>query len=332
MGSRKPHLAETCRFVCLELIECESSRIANNQVCGSQLDSLQAWKAFASVFPFESDALLQRRHQVVRRPDMRLGDYIKSISSPLIQWITFLTLSHITCTRTDLIQLWQLPNIGVLTIGPSVLAEEIGIDDGIIRSWARIAATSDAFSMLRVLSYRSQKDLTPAVFSHLALLPALAILYFEDCSLGSKHKTDALCHGWKYRTGKILSDCLVSGGSAGAGWDSVMHASFHMGGSYSTPAMTAEGVDAIDGLPRLHLSLGGSPQDAAVDMTGDRSLKSFYRATPIPIQSSQTTESSSHKRPLSQGQWSAIEKTHKRPSMRLSKQQNMETLLMGLGG
>ena len=284
------------------------------------------------MYPFERDALLQRRHQVVSRPDMGLGDYIKSISSPSAQWITLLTLSHITCTRIDLIQLSQLPNIGVLTIGPNVLAEEIGIDDGIIRSWARIAATSDAFSVLRVLSCRSQKDMTHAVFSYLALLPALAIVNFEECNLGSKHKTDALCHGWKYRTGKILSDCLLSGGTTGARWDSVMHASFHMGGSYSTAAMIAQGVDAIDSLPRLHLSLGGSPQDAAVDVTGDRSLKSFYRTTPMAIQEAKTTAFSSHKRPLSQGQWSGTDKTYKRPSMRVSKQQNMEALLMGFGG
>jgi len=269
---------------------------------------------------------------MIARPNMRLGDYLKPISSPSLDWITFLTLSSITCSRSDLVHISQLPNIGVLTIGPEVLADEIGLDDGVIRGWARTAATSNAFSMLRVLSCRSQKDITHRVFSHLNQLPALAILNVEECNLGPHHKSDALSYGWQYRTGNVLGECLVREGTAGAGWDSLMHASFQLGGSYNTRKLTAEGVEAIDGLPRLHLSLGGAPQPAAVDVTGSRSLRSFFRESlAVPLDCG-ISEASLNKRPLSEEESSGYHTARKRPAMRVSKRQDMEAVLMGLGG
>lgn len=303
-------------------------RITNHRLC-RQLDSVQTWKAFASAYALEHHASLKRRYQVIETPNIRLGNYIKPISSPSLDWITFLNLSNITCSRIDLIQISQLANIGALTIGPDVQAEEIGLDDSIIRSWARIAATSKAFSMLRVLGFRSQKDITYRIFSHLAQFPALAIFNVEDCNLGSQNMSNAVCHGWKYRTGKELSDCLVKGGTTEAAWDSVTHASFQLGAQYNVEALTAEGVEAIDGLPRLQLSLGGLPRPAAVDASGNGSLRSFYRSMLATPRENATTASSPKKRPWSQSQASAGNKAIKTPALRVSKQQNMEDLLMG---
>lgn len=219
-------------------------------------------------------------------------------------------------------------------MGPNVIAENIGLDDGIIRSWARIAATSDAFSMLRVLSCRSQKEITQAVFTYLNQFHSLALFNVEDCNLGPQHKADALARGWKYRTGKVLADWPVKGGTTGASWDSVMHACFQLGGPFSTKRLTAEGVEAIDGLPRLHLSVGGPPRDAAVDVTGDGSLRSFSRMEPSNLrpQNDQLLTSSISKRPLSQGHTPSTKKACPKPRMRASKQQNLKDLLMGFGG
>lgn len=80
-----------------------------------QLDSLQNWKAFASAYPLDFNPSLKRRHQIIDRPNMGLGEYIKPISSTKFDWISFLTLSYITCSRTDLVKISHLPNLGVLT-------------------------------------------------------------------------------------------------------------------------------------------------------------------------------------------------------------------------
>ena len=87
---------------------------ANDSLC-RQLDSLRIWKAFASAYPHELDASVRRRHQLIDRPNMRLSDYIKPISSTNFDWISLLTISYITCSRTDLVKISQLPNLGVLT-------------------------------------------------------------------------------------------------------------------------------------------------------------------------------------------------------------------------
>lgn len=219
-------------------------------------------------------------------------------------------------------------------MGPKVIAEDIGLDDGIIRSWARIAATSDAFSMLRVLNCRSQKEVTQAVFSLLNRFPALAHFNVEDCNLGPQHKADALDYGWKYRTSSYLSDWLVKSGTTGVSWDSLMHACFKWGGSFSTERLTAEGVEAIDGLPRLHLSLGGPPRGAVIDVSEDRSLRSFHRMGPSTLtpQISEIVASPISKRPLSQDHMPGAKRICAKYKMRAFKQQYLEKLLMGIGG
>ena len=291
------------------------------------MDSLQTWKAFVAAYQIEAVASLRNRHQVIENVNLSLRNYVQPLSSPSFDWITFLTLSNVICSRTDLIQVSQLPNIGALTIGPNVQAEDVAFDDSIVRSWARIASTSKAFNVLRVLSFRSQKHITSRIFPHLNCFVALAVLNAEGCSLSSEHKPFALDHGWKYRVGKELSNCLVKHGSERPDWDSTMHASFQLGGTYSLEALTAEGLDAINGLPRLHLSVGAVPQAAAVNVAGNGNMKSFHRARISP-QECPTVVSMLSKRPVSQSHVSAS----KKPTIRASKQQNIEDFLMGFGG
>ena len=258
---------------------------------------------------------------------MGLMDYIKPTTSPSFNWITFLTLCNITCSRAELIQVTQLVNLGNLTIGPDIQAPDIGLDDSIIKAWARLTAESDVFSMLRVLNCRSQSNITPRVFTHLNQFPALALFTVEDCNLGPPEKPTALQCGWRYKTGEEFNDWLVKCGSKGTGWDSIVHACFRLGGEFSTDNLTEEGVRALSDLPVLHLSVGGAPQSAVVDVTGDRSLRCFYRTR--WDQKEEEAVRVSHQRLLTDAQPNVV---CKKPTIRASKQQNMEDLLIGFGG
>lgn len=257
---------------------------------------------------------------------MRLIDYMKPTTSPSLNWITFLTLSNITCSRADLIQISQLVNLGNLTLGPAIQAPDIGLDDGIIRNWGRLAAESDAFSTLRVLNFRWQREITSRVFIHLNQFPALALFNVEECNLGPQEKPTAQQHGWKYKTGLELRDWLLKGGVKGPSWDSVVHACFRLGGEFSTESLTAEGVWAIDDLPVLHLSIGDAARDALVDFVGGRILRCFYRT--MKYQGEEVVRAS-NKRLFTEDQSKV---PRKKPIMRASKQQNMEDLLMRFGG
>ena len=221
-----------------------------------------------------------------------------------------------------MIKISLLTNLGVLTIGRNLTTPDIGLDDSIIRSWGRTASISDAFSLLRVLNCRSQKDITAGVFAHLNQFPALSLFNVDDCSLGSKDRQAGRNHGWNYKTEEDLSDWLVNGDTTSAGWDSIVHASFRLCGAFSERSLTAEGVQAIDAIPVLHLSVGAAPPDAL--LTGHRSLRSFYRER-------LDTNRFPKKRSLSPNSAPSIEMPRKKPALRISKQQDMEDLLTGFG-
>ena len=225
-------------------------------------------------------------------------------------------------SRTDLVQISKLTNLGVLTIGQNVTT----IDDSIVRGWGRTASSSDAFGLLRVLNCQSQKDITAGVFAHLNQFPALSVFNVKDCKFGPKHRHSARNYGWNNRPGKDLSDWLVEGGTTGAGWDSIVHADFQLGGAFSEERLTAEGVEAIDAMPVLHVSVGAAQSDEPVDVIGDGSL--FYRERIDTIRFP-------NKRRLSQDIAPSIKMTRRKTTSRVvraSKQQNMEDLLTGFGG
>lgn len=197
--------------------------------------------------------------------------------------------------------------------------------EGIIRGWGRIASSSDAFGLLRVLNCRSQKHFTARIFDHLNQFPALSLFNVEDCNIGPEDRQAAREHGWNYRSEKVVSDLLVKGGATGTGWDSIVHASFKIGGGFSERPSKAEGVGAIDAIPVLHLSVGDTQPDAPIDVKGDRSLRSFYRERVDMV-------GFPNKRPLSQSLAPSINKYCTKPTLRASKQQNMADFLTEFGG
>ena len=259
---------------------------------------------------------------------MALPAYITPITSPSFNWITFLTLSNVICSRADLVNISKLTSIGTLTIGSAVSVRETGLDDSIVRAWSRAATEADAFSMLRVLVCRSQKEITPRSFVYFDQFPALALFIVEDCNFGPREKEQAGSLGWKYRTGNDLSEFLMGGGLRDHKWDSTMHASFRCGGAFGVKDLTAEGVEAIDSLPVLHLSLGRDCPDAALDPQNGKRTRCFqrmFRQSIVP-----TIQTKSAKRPVSQAVQMSIQ-PRKKPTIRSSKQQSFDDLLSDFG-
>lgn len=259
---------------------------------------------------------------------MTVAAYVTPITSPSFDWITFLTLSNITCSRVDLVNISKLTNVGALTIGKAVSIGETGLDDSIVRAWSRAATEADAFSMLRVLVCRSQKEITLRSFAYFNQFPALALFVVEDCNFGPRDNEPARSLGWKYRTGKDLSEISIGDGLSDHKWDSIIHASFKCGGAYGIDHLTAEGVEAIDSLPVLHFSLGGFPPDAALDLQKRETTRGFERLPrhiAVPV-----VQNTTAKRPVSEAvQMSG--QSRKKPAIRTSKQQNFDDLLSSFG-
>lgn len=283
-----------------------------------KLDSVKAWKAFAATYRAELDANLKRKYHIVARPTMTLAMYIAPITSPSLDWISYLTLSNVTCTRIDLIQLVQLANLGVLTIGANVKAPDVGLDDNIVRTWARSAATSNAFGILRVLNCRSQTHLTGRVFDYLEEFPALSVFSLEASSIGPDIRGVSQKVGWRCSTGEALAEWLIKRGASIRDWDSVIHACFRAAGVSRKFGFAEEKVQVLDSLPVLHLSLGGMPPPALVDVASDDSLILFHRVLSHAAKSSRIQDPNPRSPP------------RKKRMIRASKRQCMEHLLLGL--
>ena len=207
---------------------------------------------------------------MIFRPDLPLPSYLAGIVSHNHQWLTQLTLLNITIPRTALIQLSGIFNLSVLTIGPGVLATDIGVDDGLLRTWSRAASTG-AFSMLRALALRDQPHVTARAFSYLEDFPALSIFAIERVStIGLPDKVTMVVQDWTLKIGQELRAWLSTVGDSGERqftWDAISEAFFRLGGQYNKQETTmAKSVVAImDALPSVHLAIGGQARDAYVD-------------------------------------------------------------------
>ncbi|MCJ1384477.1 hypothetical protein MMC17_007594 [Xylographa soralifera] len=297
------------RKVCLNVVnmtpesliglDWHAGKLLWERIVALQIDSLYAWRMFAAAFPDETNESLKRRYQIIQIPNMVLSDYTKHLHSQSFQWITFLTLSHVTCSYSDLMNLSKFSNLGALTIGHGVEVSNStskGIDDRVIRAWARASAESGAFSALQVLACRMQLLITRQTFDRLTEFPTLALFLVEGCSIGPRDRPHAQRLGWRYSTGKDLSEVLVGSGIWAPSWNSTMHACFQKATDICSATDISPLSAKIDTLPRLHFAIGAAPSDAVVDVTGDRSLRCFHRA--IPQRIVQSLQQPDIKRPL----------------------------------
>lgn len=256
---------------------------------------------------------------------MTLANYTAPITSISINWIAHLTLSNITCSRIDLIQLSRLLNLGVLTIGANVKAPDFGLDDNIVRTWARSAAASDAFRELRVLNCRSQTYLTNRIFDYLDQFPVLGAFNVEMSSIGSGSQEASQRAGWRFENGKVLDEWLHQGGSNSKDWNSVVHACFKGAGVLIKSTFADQEVEAVNSLPVLHLALGGLPSPALVGGSGEGSLSSFQR---MPRDTKSIEVNNAVKMPL-ESIASSSTLPRKKPTVRASKRQDLDHLLLG---
>ena len=221
-------------------------------------------------------------------------------------------------------QLSKLSNLGALTIDSGFNVSYIGLDDRVIRSWMRAVNESNAFSMLRVLNFSFQKQITDVSFGYLAHFPCLAVINLASCGIGLEHKSEALRWGWKHKTDKQFRTFLHDAGIAGPGWNSIADACFRQSEGLSNSRMT---VEAINSLPVLRFSLGDSIPHIPYNMPSRHRIQSFQRSTPCPAALEAAKDL---KRPMSDAPQSSGP-SHKKPTMRASKQQDMGSILMGFG-
>ena len=226
----------------------------------SQLDSLRIWLIFASAYP--GKARFKDKHYRIYRIRTSFSNYVNPLISSSLEWITLLTLSHINCSRTDLVKLSRLTNLGVLTIGPDISGSiNDSCDDGIVKAWSQAAEESNAFGVLRVLAFRSQPKITVKIFDYLLRFPSLKTLAVVDFSLGDIFEHPTAKGDWEIPTKETLDVHLAQGEVNDKSWDLTVRTLFTCAGMADVKVVPAEKAGVRPSPPLLHLSLRASPRD-----------------------------------------------------------------------
>ncbi|KAI4213497.1 MAG: hypothetical protein LQ351_003998 [Letrouitia transgressa] len=278
----------------------------------------------------ENEKSLKSKMKRILEPRWSLETCLKPFASPLLQWITFLTLTDLICTRAELVQISSLKNLGILTIGQGVEAPDIGLEDVVIRAWSRAAAEAGAFSRLRVFILDSQPRVTAKVFTYLDRFPSLGLFVVQDSikEIDIECFRDPQSH-WKYLEGSWFPDASKACDRHNRNhiWTLVYNSCFRDDGTFDIeriiPIEENEPYSAQD-TPVIDLRIGDTVPTIPKQ---DRESMTFYRTS---HQNLGTRKTIVPKRPLN---WSSRQtsENRKKPRLRASKQQPMDRLSINLG-
>ncbi|KAL8943269.1 MAG: hypothetical protein Q9216_001180 [Gyalolechia sp. 2 TL-2023] len=260
------------------------------EVKKSQIDSLRVWKIFVSVFGKQLGKSLAYKRLVLRNPPSDLSECISHVVSPSFAWVTFLTLAHVSFSRTDVVQVARLTNLGRLSLGPFSNGD-LGLDDNIIRAWSRAASEAKAFAKLRILVCRSHFDLTSQIFAYFQEFPALGLFCTNNTNDSAAIKNHSRESGnpksssafgnqaeeycwYLMKDEELRASALAAHAST---WQKVYDNCFQDGVFHA--AKSSKRLDGNgDSLPTLELALGTDhPDQCSMRVVDLENLRFFYR-------------------------------------------------------
>ena len=146
----------------------------------------------------------------VRQPILPLSSYYTGITSPESNWLTCLRLSPRRISTQDVVSVHSVTNLVVLDLSDTGVEHgSIGsnFDERVMRSWAQLAASGQAFQQLRVLMFGWQENLSDWVFAYLNFFPSLCHVIMTECpKLHQTNRADwepkSQAAGWDARHAK----------------------------------------------------------------------------------------------------------------------------------
>ncbi|KPI44662.1 uncharacterized protein AB675_8637 [Cyphellophora attinorum] len=184
-------------------------------VLATHRESFHTWRVLASTYAEQMSAKHHRYHIEIRQPSLSLPDYFSGLTSR--NWLACLRLSPKETRTADLINICEITNLAVLDLsngqvsfGPDNVKSPF--DERILRSWAELAATGQAFVRLEALML-GWEQLGLWLFQYLPCFPALTKLVITDSSyLHQKNRKSwepvALNYGWEARHAKRSAKSL----------------------------------------------------------------------------------------------------------------------------
>ncbi|KAI9729610.1 MAG: hypothetical protein M1835_003617, partial [Candelina submexicana] len=248
-----------------------------------ELDCFHAWRVFATVYGKEGDSSLLYHRQSIIKPSIALGEYIRTITSHAFDWITYLSISSIAFTRTELIKVSKLVNLGALDIlGSTELYRATSvIEDSIVRAWSAAAAEGGYFSKLRVLMLRKHRDITSRSLEYLNCFPSLTLYKVSECSISFTDNKKAESFGWTCESGKKLLDALSRDKGMARSWDTPIHACFRKARDLGCGESEIAEAGRLNSLPVLDFRVGPTAGEDLSMSLQHHAVLCFQRQQPV---------------------------------------------------
>jgi hypothetical protein len=148
--------------------------------------SVNLWITFSSVYGRDITTSEGKEHHEYNAhpiPPEILQPVLTSFIKPGLEFLTSLSITNQTMSRSQWVNLARLPNLCLLFIdfwGCPKSSEDDYLDGPVIRAWSNHALEAGGFPQLRVLILPDQHVTSQFVLYHLAQLPMLQL-----CSLGT---------------------------------------------------------------------------------------------------------------------------------------------------
>lgn len=145
-----------------------------------------------------------------------VSDYFRNLDSTSLNWLVCLRASPKQLKVTDLVAVHKINNLAVLDLSDGQISydnDNSQFDERIMRSWAELAASGQAFQHLRVMMFGWQEHLSEWIFKYTDCFPSLCHIIITDCP-GMHQKNRNIWEpisqaaGWNAQRGKRSAKIL----------------------------------------------------------------------------------------------------------------------------
>lgn len=181
-------------------------------------ESFHAWRTLANSYPHPEE-FGQREYRYlleIKLPQLPLADYLFGITSPELSWMTCLRSSPKQLATADLVSIHKITNLAVLDLSDGQITidnKHSTFDERVMRTWAELASSRQAFQHLRVIMFGWQENLSEWIFKYTDQFPSLCQIIVTDCPrMHQKNRAEwedvALGGGWEARHAKKSAKSL----------------------------------------------------------------------------------------------------------------------------
>ncbi|KIY02629.1 uncharacterized protein Z520_01094 [Fonsecaea multimorphosa CBS 102226] len=189
-----------------------------DQLLSMRAESFHAWKTLATAYTSpEEFARREYRYLLeIKQVGVPITEYFNGITSEELKWLTCLRVSPKQMATSSLVSIHTITNLAVLDLSDGQVTidnEASKFDERVLRSWAELARSGQAFQHLRVVLYGWQEHLADWIFKYADCFPSLCHIIITDCPrMHQKNRglwePTAQAAGWEARHAKKSAKSL----------------------------------------------------------------------------------------------------------------------------